>query len=1174
MKLSEIMVGQNLLGVLPHSPVKIASIRPIGEAALDLIYRTPDGILHNQLVYADVAAGFEPVSESGRWTFDADGALFRLVSEATRIRLAHLFDPQLAVHTSMIEPLPHQITAVYGELLTRHPLRYLLADDPGAGKTIMTGLFIKELMLRGDLNRCLIVTPGNLSEQWQDELYDRFGLAFDIMTNDRLEAARSGNAFQETPLCIARLDKLSRNEDLQQKLRATEWDLIVCDEAHKLSASLFGNEVKYTKRYQLGQLLSGITRHFLLLTATPHNGKEADFQLFMALLDGDRFEGQPRAGSRAVDVSDLMRRMVKEDLLKFDGTPLFPERRAYTLNYTLSDAEAALYRQVTEYVKEEFNRADRLSNESRRGTVGFALTILQRRLASSPEAIYQSLRRRKERLESRLAEEKLLKRGMETVSSGYEYPVVSPEDIEDIEDAPDSELEKQEEDLVDQATAARSIAELEAEIQRLDQLVGMARALRDSRQDRKWEELSRLLQDDDRMFDVNRTREKLIIFTEHRDTLDYLAGRIRSLLGRPESVVTIQGGMLREDRRKVQERFTQDRDVRVLVATDAAGEGINLQRAHLMINYDLPWNPNRLEQRFGRIHRIGQTEVCHLWSLVAKETREGDVFQRLFDKLDEERRALGGRVFDILGKVTYEDRPLRELLVEAIRYGDLPEVRARLTQVVETALDTVHLRRLLDEGALAKDTMDLRKVLEVREEMERIEARRLQPHFVEAFFLEAFRVLKGSLYQREPRRYEISHVPQDLRLYDRAAGTGEHVLSKYERICFEKELIEVPGKPLASLICPGHPLLEAVIGLLLERHGTVLQRGAVLVDETATNSEPRVLVALNSAIEGESVASDQRCCISERFQFVEIDGTGRTRNAGYAPYLDFRPLRVTEQEKATSYLAEGGAWLHQIESIAESFAVAQLIPDHMRDVTSRTIQLIEKTRAAVIDRLKREINHWDARAEQLKLAERAGRNNAKLNSGLARKRADDLEERLTRRLVELDRQKQMLPLPPRIVSAVLVLPVGLFQELPESSDQVPETSETKEMERIAMEVVFRFEREMGFNPVDVSDANVGYDIESKGDGRLRMIEVKGRRKGASTVTVTRNEVLTALNKPENFILAIIEVDGGIQRLMYLQRPFSQPPDFCACSVNYTIRLLPANGQIIAEKEYLDEQEAH
>ena len=363
-------------------------------------------------------------------------------------------------------------------MLPRQPLRFLLADDPGAGKTIMAGLLIKELIARGDLQRCLVVCPGSLAEQWQDELYRRFHLPFEILTNDKLEAARTGNWFLETNLVIARLDKLSRNEDVQEKLQAPDcrWDLVVCDEAHKMSATFFGGEIKYTKRYRLGQLLSTLTRHFLLMTATPHNGKEEDFQLFMALLDGDRFEGRFRDGVHTADVSDLMRRMVKENLLKFDGTPLFPERIAYTVPYKLSDAEAQLYKDVTDYVREEFNRAEALQNDKRAGTVGFALTILQRRLASSPEAIYQSLRRRRERLESRLRELELLparrrghagarspasRRSTRTTSRTWTTRRTT-------------RSRRPRKQILDQATAARTIAELKAEIATLQRLEALA----------------------------------------------------------------------------------------------------------------------------------------------------------------------------------------------------------------------------------------------------------------------------------------------------------------------------------------------------------------------------------------------------------------------------------------------------------------------------------------------------------------------------------------------------------------------------------------------------------------------------------------------------------------------------------------------------------------------------
>jgi len=480
-KLEDITRGAAVKGILPDGLVTVVDVKWIGSVTIELTYKDSAGRLGNELIYRDREPTLEVLTVGKPWSFDGDGSLFRLVSEAHRIRLAYLFDPLLAVHTSLVEPFPHQITAVYGEMLPRQPLRFLLADDPGSGKTIMAGLFIKELMARGDLHRCLIICPGNLVEQWQDELDRRFHLPFEIMTNDTFEAARTGNWFAENPLSICRLDKLSRNENVQAKLGGTDWDLVICDEAHKMSAHYFSGEITYTKRYRLGQLLSSVTRHFLLLTATPHNGKEEDFQLFMALLDGDRFEGRFRDGVHTTDASDLMRRLVKEQLVKFDGTPLFPERIAYTANYPLSDAEADLYKRVTEYVREEFNRAEALENQGRKGTVGFALTILQRRLASSPEAIYQSLRRRRERLEKRLREEQLLNRAANArVDMNVDLPAYNADDVEDLEDSPDAEIEDTEEKVVDQASAARTIAELQAEIGTLTDLEAVALRVRQS----------------------------------------------------------------------------------------------------------------------------------------------------------------------------------------------------------------------------------------------------------------------------------------------------------------------------------------------------------------------------------------------------------------------------------------------------------------------------------------------------------------------------------------------------------------------------------------------------------------------------------------------------------------------------------------------------------------------
>lgn len=668
-KLAELVPGALVGGLDPQGQVTVVSASQLGANAIELVYRNAAGEIASQMLFADDAERLVIGQKRRLWTFDGDGDELRLALEAWRIHYAHLFDPYLAVTTSSVEPLPHQIAAVYQEMLPRLPLRYVLADDPGAGKTIMTGLLIRELVARGDLARCLIVCPGSLAEQWQDELHRKFHLPFHILSRDRLENSLTGNGFQETNLAIARLDALARDERLLEKLKASEWDLIVCDEAHKMSASSSGDKVYKTLRYSLGELLSGICRHFLLLTATPHNGKESDFRLFLALIDQDRFGGVPGADGGSVNPGDVMRRLVKEELLRFDGTPLFPEREAISLHYSLSPGESDLYEAVTAYVQSQFNRADKLTGK-RRVTVGFALTVLQRRLASSPEAIYQSLARRRQRLQKQLEEERQGKRQDDFVlDDNYDEDELTAE-----------QLESQEEELSARASASTSIPELEAEIACLVELERHAARVRQAGTDRKWEELSGLLQTD-----LFRNRnEKLIIFTEHRDTLRYLEDKIASLLGDSRAVVVIHGSMPRGERHRVEASFKNDPETRILVATDAAGEGINLQRSHLMVNYDLPWNPNRLEQRFGRIHRIGQKHVCRLWNLVASQTREGRVFQRLFDKLEQEKASLGGKVFDILGKLSFENRPLRDLIINAVRED---EKAPQINRIIDSALD-------------------------------------------------------------------------------------------------------------------------------------------------------------------------------------------------------------------------------------------------------------------------------------------------------------------------------------------------------------------------------------------------------------------------------------------------------------------------------------------------------
>ncbi|QTA82379.1 Helicase C-terminal domain-containing protein, DUF3883 [Desulfonema limicola] len=1045
-------------------------------------------------------------------------------------------------------------------MIPKQPLRFLLADDPGSGKTIMAGLLIRELMVRGDLKRCLIVAPGNLVEQWQDELDQKFGVSFEIFSREMVESTRSGNPFEERNQLIARIDQLARADDLIAKLKTTDWDLIIVDEAHKMSASWFGRKLNRTKRYQLGEELGKITRHLLLMTATPHNGKEEDFQSFLSLLDSDRFYGKFRDGTHQVDTSDIMRRMVKEDLLKFDATPLFPERRAYTVNYKLSDLEAALYENVTKYVRNQMNQAEHLGGK-RKGTVGFALTILQRRLASSPEAIYKSLIRRYNKLLQMLEDVKNNKRSL---SEQGNLNAMTEEDFDDfLDDAPENEIDELEEQVMDQATAAQTINELEKEITCLEELVKQAKEVRQSEEDRKWIELSRLLQDSPEMQDRYGNLRKLIIFTEHKDTLQYLYERITGLLGREEAVVIIHGGVKREERRKVQEQFTQDKDVIILLATDAAGEGINLQRANLMVNYDLPWNPNRLEQRFGRIHRIGQTEVCHLWNLVAAETREGDVFQRLFDKLENERETLGGKVFDILGQV-FQEHSLKKLLMEAIMYGDSPEVRAKLHQKVENVLDTEHLKDILSRNALAADHIDAGKVFAIREEMEKAEALKLQPFFIQSFFEEAFSRQAGQLKKREKGRFEISYVPESIRSKDRVIGYGKPVLRRYERICFDKQYVRIEGKPLADLIAPGHPLMDALIDLIQEQYRDLLKQGTVLIDRSDEGTEPFILYIIDHKIRDGGVDKHgQQRIVSQRMQFVLTDSKGNISQGGHAPYLDYEAAGPVEMTLIKPLFEQ--SWLKQNMDIpALEHAVKNLVPEHFNEVKSRRERMVDLTLQAVHERLTKEINFWSFRYEQLLSEFQAGKQPA-IQPENARRRAEELTGRLQQRTRELEEKRDIVSNTPVIVGGALIIPQGFLDK--KTGKSVPQwavdPAARSRIEKLAMNAVMNAEKKLGFEPEDVAQKKYGWDVQSRTqNGELRFIEVKGRVKGADTVTVTKNEILASLNQPDKYVLAIVLIDGeNVDGPYYLRQPFEQEPGFGVTSINFELKALLKKAEL-------------
>ena len=1152
--LATLRAGQRLRGLVPGQTVTLIAIDPIDAGLFEVFYRDDSGRSGARAITDADAARFEIAGDfDSAPAYDADPDEFRLAAEALRIKYAALYDPMVAVNSSDVDPLPHQIRAVYEELLPRIPLRFLLADDPGAGKTIMAGLYLKELILRSDCERAIIVAPGGLVEQWREELSQKFDLRFELFSRQMVDDAQGRNVFAEHPFLIARMDQLSRSEDLIEQLGEVTWDVAVVDEAHRMSAhySSWAGEVDETKRFKLGRLLADTAHNFLLMTATPHAGKEEDFQLFMSLLDRDRFEGQYRQGVHRTDTHGLMRRMVKEDLLTFEGKPLFPERKAYTVEYELSPAERELYELVTDYVRTEMGRAERIAqagDKKRGNNVGFALTVLQRRLASSPEAILRSLERRQQRLDTKLREMQRVTETARLTGAVAQLPIddaalpaFSIEDFEDFDeettDEERAQFEEQADQVVDLATAAQTIPELRAEIAILEDLIRVARRVRLQDDDKKWVQLRTILDEQLLTHDGSGDARKIIIFTEHRDTLDYLQAKITAQFGRADSVITIHGGTRREDRKLARERLTHNPDTVVLLATDAAGEGLNLQRAHLMVNYDLPWNPNRIEQRFGRIHRIGQREVCHLWNMVARDTREGDVFTRLLAKIDQMSIAYNGNLFNVLGDAdAFQERSLRDLLIEAIRYGNQPQVKAKLDRIIDAGVSH-GLDEMLAERALHPEMFSALNLDEVRARMEKARERRLQPGYVAAFFIPALARLGGRIRKREKGRYEITRVPTRVIDTARRLNRWAPVAEQYERITFELARMHPDGLADASLIAPGHPLLHAVIEATIDDLGPTLKQGTVLVDRrTKQTDAPMLMFSVEQCIENTAADADT---VSHHFDYPLLEQNGTVTVSAAPPYLDYDRPETDEVEAITEIV--GSDWARQNhEKVVRAWAYREGLQPRMDEIKTRLDIETARTRAQVKDRLLAEINHWDREHNRLEALERAG-TVGRLRAETALVRARQLDERLNHRLEQLDEATNLVAVPAVIRGAALVIPSGIL-----ATDEAPAPQtfarQTEEVERRAVDAVLAAERALGREPVEMPRNNPGYDIQSTdSQGFVHYIEVKGRIEGSDTFTITTNEITFAQTQEDRHRLALVEVStSGPERdqLRYVSDAFT------------------------------------
>jgi len=700
--------------------------------------------------------------------FSTPGSEAFLAIEATRFRFASIFDPLLAMNISKIDPLPFQIEAVYGYILKLPRIRFLIADDPGAGKTIMAGLVIKELKLRGLVNRILIVVPGHLKDQWRRELKEKFQEYFTVIDRSTFDTHYGENPWERENQVITSMD-FAKQDDILPSLGSVEWDLVVVDEAHKMAAYKYGEKLKRTERYKLGEVLSRNSEHMLFLTATPHKGDPENYRLFMDLLAPGVFATTDMIDEsiRNGDNPHFIRRL-KEDLRDFDGKRIFKDRFPYTIKFRLSEEEKRLYNEVSRYVISQYNKA--LMRDKRRN-VTFALLILQRRMASSTYALLRSLERRKKRLEELLKEP-------EVKSEVATIDIERLTEIEDYEESARWEAEKRWETV----SIAENKIELQKEIDILNSLMQKAREIITNEEEVKLKELKKAIEKGFEKLREIGGKEKILVFTESRDTMEYLVDKIKSW---GYSVNFIHGGMRLEDRIMAEKIFKNE--TQVMVATEAAGEGINLQFCHLMINYDIPWNPNRLEQRMGRIHRYGQKKDVYIFNLVAEDTREGKVLIKMFEKLDEIRRTLGSdKVFDVIGDV-FHGKNLYQLIIDAV-------TNTRSTEEIIEELDIK-----VDENYIAKIKEALGESLatryidytRIKEMAEKAKEYRLIPEYVEEFFKRALQRAGGRFKLRKDGFITIETVPYEIRKiaeevdFKNKYGT---VLRRYPKVTFDKEV--------------------------------------------------------------------------------------------------------------------------------------------------------------------------------------------------------------------------------------------------------------------------------------------------------------------------------------------------------------------------------------------------
>lgn len=1060
-------------------PVKVLRIDQVDEAFYTLHVVGLETGKHYSPVLTQ--ADMEDISRDsiGKNILNGDPASFRLATEAYRIRLAHLYDPLFAVSVSKIDPLPHQLEAVYEHMLPQPSLRFMLADDPGAGKTVMAGLLLKELKLRGVLTRTLIVVPSPLRAQWKREMREKFDEHFDIVERATLNALGAARTWGLTNQAIVSIDFV-KQPDVLDSLAVTEmWDLVIVDEAHKMAAYRRSpTKVERSQRYRLGEILSERAERLLLMTATPHKGDPENFRFLLGLVDADLFADQ-QILQRAVERQEnpIFLRRLKEDMRQFDGRPLFPPRHARTVPYELEGAEWELYQRVTHYVETNFNRA--LSDENR--NVTFALIVLQRRLASSVRAIRRSLENRRDRLvnlrDDVLRDPKLLE-----VARRERLDV--PDSDEDLSEDERWQLEQN----ALRFTVARNMDELNHEIEQLEELIATAILAEEQQPERKLRELEGVMVE----LGVQNTQEQLLIFTEAKDTLDYL---VENLTAWGFRVVTIHGEMAQPEREAAEVIFRENQ-AQVMIATEAAGEGINLQFCHLMVNYDVPWNPTRLEQRLGRIHRYGQKYEVFMFNLVANNTREGRVLEAVLLKLERMRVEMGAdRVYDVIGE-RFVNAELETLIRDAVtnrrKFDDiLASLDAALPEDTLEAINRASLRTLATQYVNVAAMIDRRQ--DAKEN-------RLTPAFIRVFFLSAMENLfPGRIEQRTDGHWRVRHVPADLRNVppELAAKYGQPV-TEYLRFTFDIQIAKDTG---IEFVGPGHSLFEAVLHRTLSQFRDDMEQGAVFTDPE-NRREGLIWLIEASVNDGHGVVVGQQL-----FAIYQPTVGGLLEAFQPSVFLDFgvpdMPLTVPAaiQEQAS---ARGRVL---------GWAIQNLFAGYRQEISDRRTAEIE-----IIRRYLREsFDVLIARSDGLLMDYEHKQSNGKdmrIKITEEERRNADLRRRKTDRLKRAEREAMISLSEPRIVGVAAILP-----SQPETGAAVMHRDDVVEI--AAIDYVLAYEDQHERQAENLSVKKLPYDIRSvDAEGNIRYIEVKGRA-GVGAVELSEREWLTAENLGEDYWLYIV-----------------------------------------------------